>query len=691
MKRLFNGQLRSIACALALVPLAILQPVTNADAATREDGFTLAFVDADVRRVADAVLGAMMGVDYSVDPSVTGNVTLRTVQPVAKSALLPLLESALASVDAVVVRQGKSYRVIARKAALGISLPTIASLSPSNAAAEPGDTSVGFVSEVVTLRFANTREMARLLEEFVGKQIVASRNEASNLIVIAGTGEERTAAKQVIARFDIDSLAQMNYEIYRLDNVDAGILVSELRKIFAPPYDIIGSRIRLIPLPRLRSLLAIASDRSDLGRIEPWIRKLDVGTSGTRKLYNYPVQNGRARDLARSLQLVLGQQVSSYSETGSGRVSGALASPQMAALAGSSSTTGSGNSGSASGAGNFPAETTSDAALTTNDSMGAMSSTPGSSSVRIVPNESNNSLLIYADGEEYAFIKDALVELDQPVAQVLIEATLAEVTLGNDFQYGVDFQTITGNLGVTNVSNASGLPGAHFPGLSASLISQSTSAILNAIQSKTNVRVLSAPRLFVLNNQTATLQVGDQVPIVVQQAQGVAAPGAPIVNTVELRDTGVILQVTPRVNQSGVVTLDIAQEVSDVAKTTTSGINSPTIQQRRLTSTVSTRSGQVVALGGLIRETNSQGRSGVPFLSQIPVIGAVFGAHTNNVSRTELIILIKPSVIRSPDDVKGAVDALIDGLDLARPLVEKARAREITLPQPGMVPMRPVP
>jgi general secretion pathway protein D len=202
---------------------------------------------------------------------------------------------------------------------------------------------------------------------------------------------------------------------------------------------------------------------------------------------------------------------------------------------------------------------------------------------------------------------------------------------------------------------------------------------------------VSAPRWFVLNNQTATLQVGDQVPIVVQQAQGVAAPGAPIVNTVELRDTGVILQVTPRVNQSGVVTLDIAQEVSDVAKTTTSGINSPTIQQRRLTSTVSTRSGQVVALGGLIRETNSQGRSGVPFLSQIPVIGAVFGAHTNNVSRTELIILIKPSVIRSPDDVKGAVDALIDGLDLARPLVEKARAREIILPQPGMVPMRPVP
>jgi general secretion pathway protein D len=149
---------------------------------------------------------------------------------------------------------------------------------------------------------------------------------------------------------------------------------------------------------------------------------------------------------------------------------------------------------------------------------------------------------------------------------------------------------------------------------------------------------------------------------------------------VELRDTGVILQVTPRVNQNGVVTLDIAQEVSDVARTTTSGINSPTIQQRRLTSTVATRSGQVVALGGLIRERATRTRSGVPLLSQIPIIGAAFGAHANGGSRTELIILLKPTVIRSPDEVKGMVDALIDGLEVAGPLVEKAQSREVAPP-----------
>jgi general secretion pathway protein D len=651
------------------LPLTFAQPL-SAQRAAREDGFTLAFVDADVRRVVDAVLGAMMNADYAVDPAVTGNITLRTTQPVGRDALLPMLESALASVDAVVVRQGGSYRIIPRKAARGLSLPAMP--VPDRTAAPQEEAVVpGFASEIVTLRYASAREMARLLEEFVGKEIVTSRNEAMNQIVVAGTGEERVAARQVIARFDIDSLAQMQYEIYRLDNVDAAVLVSELHKIFAPPYDIIGSRIRLVPLPRLRSLLAIASDRSDLGRIEPWIKKLDVGASGVRKLYNYPVQNGRARDLARSLQLVLGQQASSsFGPEPNTSNNAAVPSPQMAALAGVSS-------GPGIAAQSTSAESAPVASTAASDSMSFASSSGG---VRIVPNDGNNSLLIYADGEEYAFIRDALTELDQPVAQVLIEATLAEVTLGNELQFGVDFKTISGDLSVTNISNTAGVPASSFPGLSTSLISQSTTAILNALQSRTNVRVLSAPRLFVLNNQPATLQVGDQVPIVVQQAQSVAAPGAPVVNTVELRDTGVILQVTPRVNQNGVVTLDIAQEVSDVARTTTSGINSPTIQQRRLTSTVATRSGQVVALGGLIRERATRTRSGVPLLSQIPIIGAAFGAHANGGSRTELIILLKPTVIRSPDEVKGMVDALIDGLEVAGPLVEKAQSREVAPP-----------
>ncbi len=655
------------ALAVALVALMPLPISAQSSAATArsEDAFTLAFVDADARHVVDAVLGSMLGADYSIDPSIGGTLTLRTAQPVPKSGLIQLLEQALGSIDAVIVVQGKRYLVVPRAQARA-ALPTSGAT-----AAETGHISSGFASEIVTLRYASPAEMARLIEQFVGKEIISSRNDALNQLIIAGTGEERSAARDIIKRFDIDNLAQMNFEVYPLANVDAAVLVNELKRIFSPPYDIVGSRVRLVPLPRLRSVLAIASNRADLGRIEPWIRRLDTGSAGTRRLYSYAVQNGRARDLAQALQLLLGGSQNMSVEIGgqSANRNQAMPSPRLAALAGGPAVSGE--------------STSSNSATEPASSPDLSESGSSSSGVRIVPNDANNSLLIYADGENYALIKDALAEIDKPVPQVLIEATLAEVTLGSDLQFGVDFKTIDGNIGITNVSTTSGVPASSFPGFSASIMSSSTTAILNALQSKTNVRVLSAPRLFVLNNQMATLQVGDQVPIVTQQSQGVAAPGAPVINTVEMRDTGVILQVTPRVNQSGVVTLDISQEVSDVARTTTSGINSPTIQQRKLTSSVSTRSGQLVALGGLIRERASQGRSGVPLLSQIPILGAAFGSQTKSSSRTELVILIKPTVIRSPDEVKGAVDALIERFDDTQELIEKAKAVEIPQPAKG--------
>lgn len=619
------------------------------------NGYSLAFLDADVRRVVDAILGSMLGADYSIDPEVSGNVTLRTTRPVTGEALVPLLERALQSVDAVILKQGKGYRVISRKSARTQAPVALQSDMP-------GSNISGYSSQIVTLKYASAKEMARLLEQFLGKEIVGGSNAALNQIIIAGTGGEREAARALIDRFDVDSLANMAYEVYRLQNVDPDSLIGELKSIFQPPYDIIGSRVRIISLPRLRSVMIISNGRADIERVAPWITRLDVGVSGKRKLYNYPIQNGRARDIATALQQVLGQssapsvsQPSGQHSVGQGMASGFEGSQSAGELRDS--------------AGDLPAAGDLSAQIPT-------ISAPGGG-IRIVPNEQNNSLLIYADGEEYELIHEALESLDQPVAQVLIEATLAEVTLNNDLRYGVDFKTISGDATITNVSNGSGSPASSFPGFSLNVLGNSTQMILNSLQSKTDVKVLSAPKLMVLNNQTAMLQVGDQVPIITQLSQSVAAPGAPVVNSVDLRDTGVILKVTPRVNDNGAVTLDISQEVSDVAETTTSGINSPTIQQRRLASTVSTRSGEMIALGGLIRDRTIKGRTGIPLVSQLPVIGAAFGRKTVTGNRTELIILLTPTVIRSSEGARQIVDQLIDRLDKARPLVDRALERQI--------------
>lgn len=615
------------------------------------NGYSLAFVDADVKRVVDAVMGAMLGTNYAIDPDVTGDITMRTVRPVTAASLIPLLEEALGSVDAVIIKRTDGYRIVPRAKARGSAPVTM----NSDAAREFGPSTPGYATEIITLQYGSAEEIARLIEGFLGANIAAASRDGRNQLEISGNADERDSAKKLIARFDVDSLAQMNFEIYKLENVDADTIVAELDKIFEPPFDIIGTRVRLVPLPRLRSVLGIAGNGADLARIEPWIRRLDSGGSGKRKLYSYAVQNGRAADIAGSLQLVLGNGESASPPP-------PIAPPRIEVggnLSGTGATGGDGERGSSIATHAPP-----------------VSSFAGN--LRIVPNNQNNSLLIYANGEEYGFIREALEKLDQPVAQVLIEATLAEVTLSDDLRFGVDFSVLqsgsNANTTITSTGTTSGTPSSSFPGFSVSVIGSSASAVLNTLQSKTNVKVLSAPKILTLNNEPATLQVGDQVPIVTQQSQSVTSPGAPIVNNIELRDTGVILQVTPRVNDSGTIILDISQEVSDVATTTTSGINSPTIQQRRLSSTVATRSGQMIALGGLIRNRQTRQKSGIPFLSQIPVLGGLFGRKVDTGSRTELIILITPTVIRSPEEIKNTVDALIDGLDLTRPLIDEAKA-----------------
>jgi general secretion pathway protein D len=665
-------------CAALTGPIGVAaQPVT-APAPARA-GYSLAFVDADARHVVDAVLGDMLHVTYSIDPRVTGAITLRTPQAVDRDGVMALLEKALDTIGAAMVSRDGNYRIVPREAARTAALMN----------ATGAGSGTGFAGEVGTLRYANPQEIARLIGLFVGKDVVAGADPAYNQIVLTGSSEERAAAQALIKRFDVDALARASFEMIRLENVDADALEAELAKIFQPPLDIIGTRVRIVPLPRLRSVLAIAVDASDIARIRPWIARLDAGGASTkRKLYSYAVQNGRARDLAQSLQAVLGG--GGMTATGS-----SIAAPQPTArsLLDTASTQGSaptqggrGGPGAASVAGQTvaPADTGL-ASLTANSTTAAPLSLPslsgGGSSTgpRIVPMEATNTLLIYANGEDYDFIRETLAQIDRPVPQIMIEATLAEVTLTRDLQYGVNWSAISGNSSFTLSNTDGAVPAASFPGVSYAYIGKSVQAVLNTLQSKTNVRVLSAPKLMVLNNQTASLEVGDQVPIVTQQSQSVATAGAPIINTVEMRDTGVILKVTPRVNESGAVTLDIAQEVSDVVRTTTSGINSPTIQQRRLSSTVMTRSGQMVALGGLIREDSSRQRSGMPGLSGIPVLGGLFGQRTDTGSRTELIILLTPLVMRAPDEARLAVDDVLRRLGSVKPLLDDA-ARPAAMP-----------
>ena len=601
------------------------------------DGYQLTFVDTEISSVVASVIGDGLGLPYVVDPQVKGVMTLQAARPLSRDEVLPALEAALNVYGAALINVGGVYQVVAIKDA------------PRRVGGlrGPGQGGVGFAVQIVPLRFASATDMQKVLRPFAPDGGILHIDEGRNLLMLAGTSRELAVMKDVVATFDVDWLAGMSFALYPVEYVDAKTITGELATIFADPRSPIGNVVRLVPLSRLNSVMVVTHEPSYLKQVEDWIKRLDIGaTTPGRRIYVYDVQNGKADDLAESLSRILSinyeasafqpesRSLRPFSNQGSG---GGSYRSQM----------------QGSGTVQPEAAEPSRPPPVGNGSGGE----PGE--LKIVPNTENNALLIYATPNEFSVIETALRRLDVTPIQVLIEASLAEVSLTDDMRYGVQWAFQGGDGPVTLSEANNGGINARFPGFSYLFTGRTDiRAVLSALETVTNVNVLSSPKLLVLNNREAELQIGDQVPIITQSAVSTNDNDSPIVNSVQLRDTGVILRITPRVNRSGLVLLDIAQEISDVVPTTTSNIDSPTIQQRRIASSVAVRNGETIALGGLIRDSKTRGRSGVPIASKIPLIGGLFGSTNNNNRRTELIVLITPRVVRSQQESEDLMDEL---------------------------------
>jgi general secretion pathway protein D len=260
--------------------------------------------------------------------------------------------------------------------------------------------------------------------------------------------------------------------------------------------------------------------------------------------------------------------------------------------------------------------------------------------------------VIVAKPDDYRLIEAAIRNLDIQPTQVLIEVTIAEVRINDSLRYGVRWFLQNGNNAASLSSDPGGSMGQVFPGFNYVFNTPNARVVLSTLESVTDVEIISSPALTVLDNQTATLKVGDQVPIATRSARSVTNADAPIVNDIQLKDTGIILSVTPRVNSSGLVMMDITQEASDVVPTTSSSIDSPTIRQRQITSSVAINSGAEIILGGMISRKREKKKSGVPFLKDIPLLGAAFTSDaTIDEGKTELVIILRPTVMANRSDV----------------------------------------
>ena len=636
----------------------INQRTSGTPATVTDNGdIVLSFANAGVRDVARVIMSEVLDLNYTVDPRVDGTITLQTSRPLPRSAVLPAFENVLQLIGAAVVRVDNLYKIVpAQEATRQTQRIRIGS--------ERLPQGSEFAIQIIPLEFVAAREMQRILEPVVSQGSIVHIDPTRNLLMLAGPGREMQTWLSLIDTFDVDWLEGMSFGMFPLDFANARAVVSDLESIVGSAENApLDGVLRFVPLERLNAVLVISPQPTYIARAEKWIHQLDESTDQAgRRLFVYYIQNGSAAELAQVLGEIF---LATPSREGQPSVAPTL---QPVAVR----TPGPRTEGEAPGGNGTPRTTATPAAVAARAADAATSLVfEGQQEVRIIADEANNALVVLATPGDFRMVEAALTKLDIPPLQVLIEATIAEIGLTDQLRYGVQWFFKEASSTVTLSGFESGAVNSVFPGFSYVLSATDIRVVLNALDEVTDVKVVSSPQLMVLDNRTARIQVGDQVPIVTQQAQSVTDEGTPLVNTVEQRDTGVILSVTPRVNAGGLVIMDIEQEVSDVIETTSSGIDSPTIQTRKITSSIAVQSGETVALGGLIRDRNVKTKVGLPILHRIPIIGSLFGTTEESVVRTELLVLLTPRVAGTQGEARAITQELRQRMRNLEPLIER--------------------
>jgi general secretion pathway protein D len=529
----------------------------------------------------------------------------------------------------------------------------------------------------------SAQTLLKLLDSFALKPGTVRADPGRNLLLIQGTGTERRTAVDAALSFDADWMRGQSVGIFPIVNGNPEPIVAELEKIMDTGDSGLGKDVvKFQTVSRMNAIMVISRKPGLLHTAETWIKRLDGANALRNSVHVYHIKYGEARQMAKVLNdMFVGSSGASDAASndlapGSGssssssmeRLSAAGTTSQSGGFASQSQGTGTNGLVANRGFGGTPPPT--QANLDSDSHGSSTSGKPVMEGVRITPDVVNNTLLIYADRENYQLIENTLRQCDRPQLQVAINATIAEVTLNDELSYGVQSYLTSKNLGLgtdkgsllnttatsapTTVASAAGTVtnaflSRAFPGFNFLIGSESQpSAILDALHTVTDVKVLSNPSLVVVDNQAATLQVGDSVPISTGSAT-VLTTNNTVVNTIDYRNTGIILRVAPRVNENGNVRLEIEQEISNVSPQTASSLT-PTVSERKVKSAVSVANGQTVLLAGLISETHQGTRNGIPAVDQIPGLGDLFAHNDRTTARTELIIFIRPQIIRDGTD-----------------------------------------
>ncbi|MCV6622360.1 MAG: type II secretion system secretin GspD [Cellvibrionaceae bacterium] len=620
----------------------------SARPAIRLDGeaVQMNFEAAPLADVVHAILGDTLKLDYVIEHPIKGKITLRTRSPIPRNQLLEVLESLLQANGVLMVRDPNDRYFVSSSKALRTMVPQFESHNSKGA---------GFSTTVIPLQNIGAVEMADILKPVAGDKAFVRIDSARNILIMAGTRVQMSGWLDIISSFDIDTLKGMSVGVFPIEYADPLEIEAALGQIIESAGETAenpSQLVKVIPLERLGSLLVITPRAKLLEKVKTWIKRLDkLPDSGAEpQLYVYPVQNGTASHIAE----LLGQLFGGGSGAGSSSRSGVAPGLNRQSVSDSANKSGSKQNKKTS---------------SSSKNRTGSSSISIAGDVKVVADEDNNALLIYATSNEYRKIEKAMQKLDVSPAQIMVEASIIEVTLNDSLEYGLEWSFSGGlgggDTGLGALANTKNAPAVARPGFSYSLVNATgdIKAVLNALATDSLLNVISTPSIMVLDNNEASIKVGNQTPV--QVGSSTTSTGI-VTNNIEFKDTGVDLTVTPSVNAGGMVTMDVTQKVTDVgAEDEVSGQRS--FQTREFQTRIAIRSGESVVLGGLIRENKTKGSNGVPGLHSIPVVGALFGKKSNTSVKTELLVILTPRVLFNEQDMR----------DISREM--RARISDLTL------------
>jgi general secretion pathway protein D len=643
----------------ALPPSPPLPPPTSGPV-------VLNFEGADLREVIRNVLGDILNQPYTIAPNVGGQVTIRTTAGIPRDALPATLETLLRMNGATMVYEGNLWKVVPQTAALrGNVTPQLG----NSARALPQ----GFSVQIVPLKFIGVRDMLRILEPFARDAQTIRVDDVRNLLVLSGTEVELRHLLETIDMFDIDWMSGMSAGVFTLQNADVKSVSQELDKL-------IGNRetspftgiLRIIPIERMNALLVISPNQAYIDQAKKWIERLDSGAGEGTRFYVYNLQNQRAERVAPLLQQAFTGRTTQATAAGPptlspGTPAGQIVSPpsfQTQPTVMPNTPLASAVPAAAAAAGAAVGSAAAARAIGGADGVGVVRN------IQVVADKDQNTVLIVATPSEYSIIEQALKKLDVASRQVMIEVTIAEVKLTDTLTFGVDWvfknaaPSGRGSGGLftqsTGFNPAATVPssgaGAVAAGLSVAaqgfsyLINNATfpggvQAALHLLDTYGNTKVIANPHIAALDNQKATIKAGNRIPVNQQTIVGNVSNA--VTTTSQYIDTGVLLQVTPHINDGGLVTLDVPAEVSSPGTPDVAG-GAPPIDTRSVQTLLSVPSGQTMVMGGLIQETKGNANKGLPLLNRIPILGGLFGSETLTNDRSELVLFITPRVV---DDI----------------------------------------